>query len=458
MSEISQHSTESFVRDFESPVDIEPHPLMPLRVWIILIAVLVVIGLAFQVRSLLMLMAFLTILVSVAWAWNRYSLHGLTYDRRLSETHAFHGETVDVTIRLANRKTLPLSWLLAYDLWPRRLPLIAGGQLIAHETESLLINSFAVRWNESISRRYTLQCNQRGVYLFGPLRVRTGDLFGLFRRQGGHNRLDRLIVYPKILPLEQLGLPPRDLFGEVRARLKIFEDPSRTIGVREHMPSDGFRNVHWKATARSQRLQAKVYEPTTAHTIVIMLNISTAEEYWRGADPDLLEQTITVAASLANYVAEQRLGLGLVVNGTTPHSDQSLRIPPGRSPYQLMRVLECLAGVTTFATRSIEDALLAESPRLSRGATLVVVTAVLSEALLTTLIRLRQAGRRLALVAMTDEVPAPIPGITAYHVPPVETEAQLSWLVEEDQVAESGEPTELILEPVSEPSGLSSRL
>lgn len=413
-------------RGFESPIRLEPHPLLPLRGWVALIAILVVVGLSLQIRPLLMLMAFLSAAVGVSWAWNRYALHGVTYERMFTETHAFHDERVEVSVRLTNRKALPLSWLLVYDLWPSQVPVVEGGQLLAHDhQQAFLINAFSVRWHERIQRRYTLLCNRRGVYTFGPVRVRTGDLFGLFRQEGGHGQIDRLIVYPKILPVEALGLPPKDLFGEVRTQLKIFEDPARTIGVREHMPGDGFRNIHWKATARSQRLQARVYQPATSHTIIVLLNVSTSEEYWRGADPDRLEQAITVAASIANHAASRRYGIGLVVNGTTPHSDQALKVLPGRSPYQLTRVLEALAAVTGFATRSIEDMLLAESPHLPWGATLVVVTAVVTEQLLSTLVRLRQAGRRLALIALTDPSPVhlsreaveTLAGITTYHLP-----------------------------------------
>lgn len=446
MLDVARSSQEDFVRDFDSPVDNEPQPLMSLRGWIILVLILIALGSVFQIHALLVLSAFLLVLAFVSWAWNRSALHGVTYERSLSETHAFFGEVVTVTVRLANRKPLPLSWLLTYDLWPRHLPLLAGGRLFVHDTRSLLINSFSVQWNESVTRTYTLLCNRRGIYDFGPLRVKTGDLFGLFRRSGGHQHLDRLIVYPRILPLEQPGLPPRDLFGESRARLKIFEDPSRTVGIREHLPGDGLRHVHWKATARIQRMQAKVYEPTTAHTIVLVLNVSTTEEYWRGADPDQLEHAITVTASIANHVAGQKLGLGLLVNGTLPYSDQSLRVLPGRSPYQLMRVLEALAAVTPFATRSIQDMLLAESPRLPMGATLVVVSAVVSEELLVTLARLRQAGRRLVLIALTGDRGFALEGIPAYRV------SQDSWLGDPDQQVPAS-ATGLVLHSMSQAHG-----
>ena len=218
--------------------------------------------------------------------------------------------------------------------------------------------------------------------------------------------------------------------------------------MREHAPGDGFRSIHWKATARIQKLQARVYEPATAHTIVVILNVATTEEHWRGANPELLEWSVTVAASIANHAASQRFGVGLVVNGTTPHSDQSLRVLPGQSPYQLMRVLEALAAVTGFATSAIDRLLLAESPRLPWGATLVIVTAVVNEALLATLIRLRQAGRRLVLVSLGREHPPATSGVTAYHIPPPDAKPDAGWSDEVNAARPAAGPKKLVFEPV----------
>ena len=82
---------------------------------------------------------------------------------------------------------------------------------------------------------------------------------------------------PDSLPIEELGLPPKDPFGETKARQRMFEDPSRTIGVRDHQAEDGFRRIHWKATARHQRMLSRVYEPSQEPQMLIFLNISTAE-------------------------------------------------------------------------------------------------------------------------------------------------------------------------------------
>jgi len=144
-------------------------------------------------------------------------------------------------------------------------------------------------------------------------------------------------------------------------------------------------------------------------------------KHWQGIKPLLLEQTISVAASIANYAFEQRYEVGVVANGCIPHSDQSIKVLPSRRPDQLARVMEALAAVTSFATSSIEALLLAESPRLPWGSTLVVVTAVITDDLLDALLRLHDAGRRLVLVSveeepLTQELPPAVERGT-YHLP-----------------------------------------
>ena len=48
-----------------------------------------------------------------------------------------------------------------------------------------------------------------------------------------------LLVYPKVVPLERLGLPASSPFGDVPVRRQwLFEDPMRTVGVREYRPGD----------------------------------------------------------------------------------------------------------------------------------------------------------------------------------------------------------------------------
>jgi uncharacterized protein (DUF58 family) len=323
-----------------------------------------------------------------------------------------------MTLRVTNRKLLPLSWLEISDSIPMALPPTEGILIPTYVPQvGKLTAAFSLRWYERVNRRYELQCPQRGIYTLGPLDITSGDIFTLFESQQTRVSHDRLVVYPYVWPLEELGLPSKEPFGERKAHRRLLEDPLRTIGVRDYHPEDSLRHIHWKATARQGELQVRAFEPTTSLNLVILLNVTTFKHHWQGVIPDLLERTISLAGSIATWATGQKYRVGLVANGSMPQADQPIRVLPGRSPGQLTAILESLAAVTSFATMSIQDLLRRESPQLPWGATLVVVTAIVTDELVATIMGLRNAGRRMALVSLAEEPPPQLDGVVTYHLP-----------------------------------------
>ncbi|MBI5304857.1 MAG: DUF58 domain-containing protein [Chloroflexi bacterium] len=371
--------------------------------WIHLAALMILIGVAVQSNTLIVLAAFLLVIIPVAWAWNRVAAWRVHYDRVLNEHRVFVGETVELVTRVSNHKHVPLAWVAIDDrfpsaLTPREKPLAPSPVpltgFLAHRAS---LNGFErVRWT------YHIPCDQRGYYTLGPARIRSGDLFGLFEREWTSPRVDRLIVYPRILLAQDWGLPPKDPLGEAKSRVPIFDDPSRPRGVRDYRPDDAPKHIHWRATARRGELQVKVYDPTMTYQWILFVNVATFEQTWQGTDPVLLERVISLAASLAAYAAEHKYSVGLVANGTWLDSDQRLKILPSRDPNQLRHMLEALAAITSFVTTPIEKLMRHETSSLSWGATLVVITGIVTEPLLAEMLRLRRAGRRLALISLDE--------------------------------------------------------
>ncbi|MFQ5855667.1 MAG: DUF58 domain-containing protein [Anaerolineae bacterium] len=387
--------------------------------WELVIVVLLVLGAVLGQSALLLIVILLVTVVSIGWLWNRFVLRRVTYTRDFTEYRAFAGETVDVSVSLANPKPLPVPWLKAEDLFPTELTVI-GRRLEpsniprrGYLTHTVSLGPYeGVRWN------YTIECDKRGFYFLGPAELSSGDIFGLFQQNQEIDTIDRLIVYPRVVGLPELGFPGKDPFGEQKAVQRIFEDPSRAIGVREYHPEDSLKRVHWKATARHGDLQVKVYEPTITQQLVVFLNVATFARPWMGINPQRQEQVISIAASTAFHATNRKFAVGLIANGSVPKSDQPIKVLPSRAPDQLTHVLEALAAVTSFATSSIDELLKASSPSLAWGATFVVITAVVTDSLLSEMVRLREAGRRLVLVSTDpDFESAGPPGITVYHLP-----------------------------------------
>jgi uncharacterized protein (DUF58 family) len=390
-------------------------------VWLEFAALMLIFAALFQQPSLLVLASLLLTTIPIAWVWQRVAFWRLTYERQLGEHRVFEGERVTLSLRLSNQKWLPLAWVRVTDQLPLALPPEEKALSPSHiPLVGYLEQRASLLWFERARWEYHLPCNRRGWYAIGPARLKTGDLFGLFERELETRRVERLIVYPRLDPIADWGLPPKEPFGDTRTRIPLFEEQTRIRGLRDYRPDDAPKHIHWPATAHRGSLQVKVHEPTISSSWVLFLNIATFVQAWEGIDSDLAERAVRLAASLVNFASSQKYAFGLVANGSWPDSDQRLKVPPGRSPDQLRRVLEALAGVSYFVTSPIEAVLRRESASLPWGATLIVVTPLVTEKLLAEIVRLQAAGRRMALVSLdVNWTPPPLPGIIVYqaHAP-----------------------------------------
>jgi uncharacterized protein (DUF58 family) len=321
--------------------------------------------------------------------------------------------------------------------FPKDVPLTRGRLLASYkEKTGYLVTTSPFRWYERVARHYEVRCQARGYYPFGPAKLRSGDVFGIYSREEEYARVDYLIVYPAVLPLSEMGLPSKEPFGDLRVRRQIFEDPTRTIGVRQYAYGDSSRYIHWKATARTGQLQVKVFEPTTTHRWLVFLNLSTFQHFWEGIESKLLEEAITTAASLCNYAIEHGYQVGLYANASVHHSSQLARIPPSQDPNQLTNILEALAKVVPYPSVSMEELLQTECGGLPWGATIVVVSGAVTDALLATLIDLKAIGHKVALLQVgAQDLPADLGGIFVHRVRLGETQladayrrpAKVSW-------------------------------
>lgn len=412
--------------------------------WVNFAIIMFVVAVIGQIRELLALIAFMTLIVFVAWRWSRSSLRGLVYFRSFQFRRMFPDEKLDVQVTVENRKLLPLPWLQIEDEWP----LLIGptDDMILARTENdpdlgYLINTYSLRSYERIRRHYLLLARQRGVFRIGPAHLLSGDPFSLFDRKVSlETRHEMLIVYPRIKTLPELGLPLKDPFGDKRVQQRLFEDPNRTMGVRDYSPQDSFRHIHWKATAHSGRLQTKLFEPTRSLRTVLCLNVATFEEHWRGVWPAMLEYEMEIAASLVQWGLDQGHSVGMTANGTLAHADQPFRIPPSRNPNQLLRLFEALAAVSYFISSGFDRFLIEESPRLAWGATLVLITPFVNEDIAASILRLRESGRRVVLISLGKAAPPYLRGVITYHLPITEEEPPLPPEEKPEEIQVTQEP------------------
>jgi uncharacterized protein (DUF58 family) len=392
---------------------------VPVQHWLPISLLVFYIGLVLHSPYLTAFSSTLFIILGVAAFWQRHALKNVSYRRRFHYSRGFPGERFSVHLEVENQKWLPLSWLRILDRWPRAVG-PEDEQVLApsHISEQgLMTHAFSLRWFERARRSYDLLLRKRGVYKVGPAQAQSGDLFGMYERSSVLGKEDLLTVFPELIPPQELDLPPANPFGDRRSRRRLLEDPHFPIGVREYRPEDSFRRVHWLATARTGQLQVKIYQSTSTQTLVVCLNVSTYAHYWEGVYPALFERLLSLAGSVLSQGIERGYRVGLISNGCLSNSDQPFRIPPGRSPAQLGRLLQALAGASPMVVASFERFLLREVPRVPYGSTLLILTAVTTPELVETLIQLRKHERQITLLSLAEEPPPEISGMRCLHMP-----------------------------------------
>ncbi|MDB5312870.1 MAG: hypothetical protein JWO38_7072 [Gemmataceae bacterium] len=334
------------------------------------------------------------------WAEN------LSAERKCDPSPREVGESVEVVVSLRNSGTLPILWVLVEDLLPEHA--LRRPTRLAVKGKRLQVANLRPRQTKTIKYRITFE--MRGYYPVGPTVLETGDVFGLHRRHRVIGEPVCIMVYPKVIPLPRYDFASQRPIGEIRLQNRLFEDPTRTAGVRPYMIGDPLSRVHWRATARTGQLHSRVFEPTSLAGATILVDFHAAGYHSRG-EPHRSDLAVTAAASIAYAVSVLNQQLGLASNGRDAadrireESLQKQTAGEGKGPdygtreaarsrYELLEESNRIRPVTVDTRRGIDqfqkvrealarlelsDALtfaqlvLEMAPRMPRDATLVAV-------------------------------------------------------------------------------------
>ena len=124
---------------------------------------------------------------------------------------------------------------------------------------------------------YRVPTERRGRYEIGPLRASVGDPFGLSSRSWRAAGLDEVIVQPRVhdvMPIPEGG--GDDLDSNDRRVVGQLDVTGEFLMLREYAPGDDLRRVHWKSTARHQRLMIRQDESRRRAPVLVLLDVRSA--------------------------------------------------------------------------------------------------------------------------------------------------------------------------------------
>ena len=263
--------------------------------WLFITVLLLILAIVLKQSPLFIVAALFFLASGVARLWSRNVFERLDYHHRISTRKAFWGDSITFEMSLTNRKFLPLPWITVQEEIPQGVTFLKGKISSSHKYNRAILSNFvSLGWYHRLTRRYHVQCLKRGFFTFGPVTLSSGDPFGFFSKMTVLEEKEHLLVYPRIVPLENLGIPSRHPFGDLRIKRHLFEDPVQAMTTRDYVHSDPLKYIHWKATARLQRMQSRVFEHTTTMDMALFLDSRTTADTnsWTIISPDYLESGI----------------------------------------------------------------------------------------------------------------------------------------------------------------------
>lgn len=372
------------------------------RATVLVLALLALIAGLITGRELMFTISYLLgllLIISFAWAWaniNRVHLSRLTRTRRTQV-----GRPLEERFMVRNTSRIPKLWLEVRDF--ATLP----GHLSSHVVQNL-------GSRKTYSWRVLTMCTERGRYRLGPIRLRTSDPFGLFPMERDLTPTTHVVVLPLTFDINQFALPVGMLPGGDALRRRTHYVTTNAAGVRDYVPGDSFSRIHWRSTARRNRLIVKEFELDPLADIWIVPDMSVfgqikAKPQITSAPPGELplwmqteeftlpetteEYVVSIAASLAQYFLRHDRAVGMLAYGQSNEIVQ-----PDRGERQRSRILETLSVLRAEGDVPITDVLAAELHLFPRGTTIIVITPTTWDEWLPTARQLARRGLRVVTV------------------------------------------------------------
>jgi len=276
-----------------------------------------------------------------------FALKRVSYTREFNRSSAYVGDTIEIVEVIANRKPLPVIWLRMESTIDASLQFhgVTGIDIDQGERSQHHKSFFTLFPYRRIRRRHQVRCMKRGIYRLESVVMTAGDLLGIRTQSRKINLQAELIVYPAIIPMQEVPLPSHNWQGDISVRRWIVDDPFIISGVRDYRYGDGMNQISWKATARTGQIQVYQRDFTADHRLVVLLNVEVTEAMWDiVTDEALIEKGIAYAATIITNA----ISLGMTAGfGHNAHSLErtaaTIRIPSHGGNEHLMTILGAMS-------------------------------------------------------------------------------------------------------------------
>lgn len=295
-----------------------------------------------------------------------YSLIGresikLKIDIKDTEIHV--GEKIRYKIKIKNKGIFPLVFIAIDDKNESFFPITTN------------LNPFQ---KKTIKR--SIECRRRGIYEIGAVKVKLRDPFGIFEVRKTFKTNHKIIVYPNVYDIS-VKLPAIAQTGGVEVKNRQYEDYTNLSNLREYIHGDSLKRVHWRISAKLQKLYVKEYESTASNEVFIIWDLYK-QHYKDDYNGMIDERSAECVLSLTKYCLANGVPVSIVDYG----SGKLLLRSKSIKDFSMLK----LSTLRLFPTYdyNFNERLLDSIRRVPRDSTLAIITPHVDESTVVTLLNI----------------------------------------------------------------------
>ncbi|WP_409298314.1 DUF58 domain-containing protein [Peribacillus sp. SCS-26] len=297
-------------------------------------------ALYFPIPMLLFVFSLYYVLVILLKLYNTYVLDKVHFVDDPKKIRMFPGEGANLAFTISNRGKLPIPQAKINFTISRSLVLNdsgkEGGELNHLSQYLSLPPGKAVSWGREVTALH------RGIYYIQDAEVILYDLFNLssIHYPPVHRLRQELLVYPEIKPVAGIEEINKITQGSTAASFSLHKDELSIAGVKKY-EAEGFRQIHWKASARSGELISKKYQPVIQKGFTLCLYLTAPASYYFHAN---MEDFISYTAFLCKFLSGKKIPYELFINISSQGEPIQIHLNEGSRHF--LHCLETLAMIS----------------------------------------------------------------------------------------------------------------
>lgn len=300
------------------------------------------------------------------------------------------GEVIEFSYDLVNNSLVPISYIeIQLDL----------SKDLLHETGSDS-EYYYFKGSQMLNCKHEVKCIKRGHYKMGRMHGRLRDPLELFEVDKYFDRSIDILVFPKLHSISNMKISPFDIFGSVKMLSQVYEDYTNIKDIRDYINGDNFKHIHWKLSAKKEKLQTKEFQLNANQKIQLIIN-GDYNSYINDKD-NLQEETIvSIAGSITKYALENGIEINL---GSNNNKNNSGINRTGKSISVMKNFLLDFIYFTPNSFLKLEHYINKQSRKWDVGTSVVIITPLITNDLISEIINLKNRRMKLSIILVTDDM------------------------------------------------------